>query len=163
MATSERLRKSYQARHSIDSRFDELKSAQRSLATPRGGWIHTIRVALGMSIADLATRLDVLPSTVKRLEVSEVAGTINFDSLRKVADVLDCEVVYALVPRRNLDSVVREHALALAHETVGRIQETMMLEQQALSAVEIKQMIAEETDFLLGSSKLWKLRVVHAT
>jgi len=111
-----------------------------------------------MSIADLATRLEVLPSTVKRLELSEESGTINFESLRRVADVLDCEVVYALVPRRKIGEVIHERALTIATETVRRIQETMLLEQQALSADEVQTMIEEEMNHLLRSSKFWKYR-----
>ena len=158
VATSERLRNSSQARHSIDSRLSEMRAAHTALTSPRGGWIHTIRLALGMSIADLATRLEVLPSTVKRLELSEESGTINFESLRRVADVLDCEVVYALVPRRKIGEVIHERALTIATETVQRIQETMLLEQQALSADEVQKMIEEETNHLLKSSKFWKYR-----
>ena len=71
MALSERVQRSLQAQRAIDARLEEMKTASASLATPMGGWIFTIRSALGMSIGDLATRLAVLPSTVKRLEQSE--------------------------------------------------------------------------------------------
>jgi predicted DNA-binding mobile mystery protein A len=156
MATPDRIQKSTQARLSIDSRLEELQVASSTFVRPTGGWISTIRSALGMSIGDLATRLQVLPSTVKRLELSEQSGTINFESLQKVADVLDCEFVYALVPRRSIEVQVTERTRKIATSILYRVQETMGLEQQALSPREIELLIQQESDVLRTSSRLWK-------
>jgi len=157
MALSERVQRSLEAQRAIDARLDEMKTASASLATPMGGWIFTIRSALGMSIGDLATRLAVLPSTVKRLEQSEQSGTINFESLQKAAEALDCELVYALVPKTSIERQRLERARKIAIENLDRVQETMGLENQSLSKSEMEQLLSYEVQALLSSSRFWKL------
>ena len=53
-----------------------------------------------MSGTELAARMGVGQSTVSGLEQGEVQGTIRLDTLRRVADALDCDLVYYLSPRR---------------------------------------------------------------
>ena len=157
MARSEFMRQSIQARISLDAKRPAMQTAAQALAKPRGGWIQAIRTGLGMSVADLARRLDVAPSTVHRLEASENAGTINLESLNKVADDLGCDVVYALVPRQDLDLVVKDQALKVAKRNFSRTQATMALEQQALQADILDKLIEQKARELSESNKLWKV------
>ncbi|MSX94645.1 MAG: helix-turn-helix domain-containing protein, partial [Actinobacteria bacterium] len=83
-----------QARQALDDRFGKLERS--ALAAPRMGWIRAIRDALGLSTRQLADRLDVSGPAVTGLEASERAGTIQLDTLRRVAAAMECEVVYAL-------------------------------------------------------------------
>jgi len=157
MAMSESMRQSVQARISLDAKRLAMQDAAKTLARPRGGWIQAIRTGLGMSAADLARRMNVAPSTIHRLEASENAGTINLESLNKVADELGCDVVYALVPRQDLDLVVKNRALEVAKQKLSRTQMTMALEQQALQSDILDRLIEQKARELLESNKLWKV------
>jgi len=66
---------------------------------PAKGWLLAVREGLGLSRAAVAKRLTLSPSAIAAFEQSEARGTISLQSLRKVADALDCEVVIKLVPK----------------------------------------------------------------
>ena len=51
--------------------------------------------------------------------------------MRLAADALGCDLVYLLVPRRPLTTVVRDRARELAHWQVAAAEQTMSLEDQA--------------------------------
>jgi hypothetical protein len=46
-------------------------------------------------------------------------GAIQLSSLRKAAAALDCEVIYALAPRRSLQANYDEAAMAVARRDLG--------------------------------------------
>lgn len=75
-------------------------------------------------------KLDIVPSTVKRLEDSERNKTITLGSLQRIADVLDCELRYALVPRQKIADALKERATSIAREQMEAITRTMSLEEQ---------------------------------
>ena len=156
MAKSQFIRQSIQARIALDARRNAMQQAANALSRPRGGWINSIRTALGMSTADLAVRLGVTPSTVNRLEKSEARGTVNLESLSKVADVLNCDLVYALVPRVDLEELVRKQALEVAARRLKTTQATMALEQQAVQLEVLHKLIEQKARELAESRTLWK-------
>lgn len=119
------------AREAIDRRFETLPGLSR-FARPRLGWIRAIRDALGMTTYQLASRLEVSQPTVSGLEASEGMETIRLDTLRRVADALGCDLVYALVPRKPLDRMVEERARAVAASMLGQVRQTMALEGQSV-------------------------------
>jgi len=145
----------FHARLSIDSRLREIQAAAKTLQPPRGGWIRAIRIGLGMSATDLAKRLGVHNSTMTRLESNESEGVLNLSSLHRVADALECDLVYALVPRRPLADTVTEHARSLAELSIQETQNTMALENQGLSTEVLRALIDRQTDELSHSSGLW--------
>ncbi len=83
-----------------------------------------------MSTAQLAQRLDIKQPSVTALEQSEAKGSIELATLRRVAEALDCELVYALVPNKPLDAIVREKARALARQRFEPVEHSMLLEDQ---------------------------------
>jgi len=123
---------SAQSRRSLDARFKEIGPASRFTA-PIRGWIKAIRESLGMSTAQLARRLKISQPSVVQLEASEAKGTIELRTLQRVAEALDCTLVYALVPNRPLDTMIHERALELARRQLQPVRHTMLLEQQALT------------------------------
>src|SRR5271167_2486344 len=115
-----------QSRLHLDRRFRKL----RPVARPVRGWIKAIREALGMTTAQLATRLGVKQPSVVAIEQSEAKGTIELATLRRVAEALDCTLVYALVPKRPLEDAVRDRARAYLRERRGPVEHSMLLEDQ---------------------------------
>ncbi|MFM9102964.1 MAG: hypothetical protein ACKOPS_17220 [Cyanobium sp.] len=80
----------------------------------------------------LAARLEISGSGVRKLEQAEAADAITIGTLRRAAEALDCELQYALVPRRPLREMRRQQALQLAHQWQQRAGRTMALEAQAV-------------------------------
>lgn len=77
------------------------------------------------------------------MEKSEAAGNITVRSLRRAAQAMGCERVYAFVPREDLESIVREQVEKAAKENLKSISHTMSLEDQGLSADENAKLIAK--------------------
>jgi predicted DNA-binding mobile mystery protein A len=117
--------------------------ALRTSRAPSQGWVSTVRRALGMSSAQLAGRMQITRQSLEALEAREVAGTATVDALRRAADALDCDLVYALVPRQgSLEAVVTAQARRHAERLVGRAGHTMTLEEQTVPVSETEQQIA---------------------
>jgi predicted DNA-binding mobile mystery protein A len=143
---------SRRSRALIDAHYDDWQGL-RALARPPRGWIRSVREALGMPAAVLADRLGTTPGAVIRLEQSEAADRIQLNSLRRAADALGCDLVYLLVPRRPLESVLRERASELAHAQATAVEQTMRLEDQdAGLSSDLEWQIAEQ---LLERGGLW--------
>jgi predicted DNA-binding mobile mystery protein A len=121
-----------QSRQSLDTIFAAMRPLDR-FKPPVYGWIKAIREALGMSSAQLAKRLRVKQPTLSAIEQSELKGTIQFATLRRVAEALDCTVVYALVPNKPLETMVRDQAHKVARQRLKAVEHSMLLEQQQVS------------------------------
>jgi len=128
--------------------------------TPRLGWLRAVRQALGMSQGDLAARLGVTQSTMDGFERAEARSAITLASLRRVADAMDCELVYALVPRRGLEATIRARALAQAEEIVRRTSHSMRIEAQGVRARESRRQVEELARELAAKPPrgFWKAR-----
>src|SRR5580700_10612461 len=90
-----------QARARLDERFKAMEPSVRQ-SQPVRGWIRAIREALGMTAEQLATR-------------------------RRVAEALDCKLVYTLVPNKPLEQTVRERARRFARRRLEPIEHSMAL------------------------------------
>ena len=137
--------------------LDETLATARALtdlAPPAGGWVNAVRRALGMTERELATRMGVAQSSLHALERSEAAGTIRIETLRRAAEALDCEVVYALVPRRPLAEAVAARADGRAREELERVRRTMSLEAQDVPLDEAD--VAERAREIVAAGRLWR-------
>jgi predicted DNA-binding mobile mystery protein A len=63
------------------------------------GWMRAVRQAIGFPVVELARRMGVAKAQVFRLEESEQEGRVRLATLRRAAEAMGCELVYALVPR----------------------------------------------------------------
>lgn len=98
------------------------------------GWIKLIREALGMSTKQLGKRVGIDQSRITRLENAETDGDLKLSSLKKVADGLDMQFVYAFVPKTSLEDMVQNQAKKIAKKRINKATHTMRLEDQELSA-----------------------------
>lgn len=62
-------------------------------------WIRAQHEAVGLREAEVAEKLGYEAWSVYRLENSEMRAAIQVKHLQKVAEVMECELVYALVPK----------------------------------------------------------------
>lgn len=144
------------ARSSIDAKFAAVPDIAAVLAKPRAGWVRTIREALGMTLSDLASRVSVDTSTLSRIEANEAAGKSNLETLQKLAEALNCELVYALVPKSGLQASVDRQAREVAGAYVFRTQQTMAFEEQSLRAEELESLTDQLASELIDSKGLWR-------
>ncbi|MCK5489978.1 MAG: mobile mystery protein A [Gemmatimonadetes bacterium] len=117
--------------------------ALRERRPPRDGWARAIREALGMSQRQLAERMGVSTTAAQSAERNEARGKIQLDSLDALADGLDCELVYALVPRQSIQSTLEHRAKELAGRVVRRVSTSMELEEQGVPEEEKRRQIEE--------------------
>lgn len=145
------------ARRHLDRRLAGLRDHQQHVVPPRG-WIRAIRDALGMTATDLGRRIGVTQAAVAQFEKAEKDGSITLKSLRSAAEALDCTLVYALVPRRPLEDLMRDRASALADQQLARTHHTMSLENQALLPDDLKAERARLIEDILRDdpSRLWR-------
>ena len=110
---------------------------------PRGGWLSTLRQALGMTKTQLANRLGIARTGVNRLETNELKGAITIASLTNAAEALGCELQYVLVPRQPLGDMVAEQALKRARDKLGRINQSQALEASAMESQSLSRAVAD--------------------
>lgn len=145
-------------------RLDHIQTALSGYADlskrplPPQGWAKTIREAIGRTGRQQAQRLGISGPTLHKSEQAEAEDRITLKQLRKLADGLDCDLVYALVPRKPLTEMVRERAQAIATEEVGRVAHSMELEGQRPAANRLRRQIERRAEDLLRGrwSDLWR-------
>jgi len=119
------------------------------IAIPPTGWIKAVRLALGMSLQQLAKRILITKQSVQEMEQREKDGSISLKSLREAARALDMELVYGFVPKDgSLDALIDRKARELASQIVSRTSNTMKLEDQENSETRLKKAIEQRADIL---------------
>jgi predicted DNA-binding mobile mystery protein A len=111
--------------------------AAREVPRPSKGWIRTLRQALGVSSGELAQRLGTSRQLPLQLEKGEAEDRITMKSLRAAANALDCDLVYALVPRAgSMQELIENRARAEAKNRVLGVEHSMALENQAVGRID---------------------------
>ena len=125
---------------------------------PARGWLRALRQALGMTTRQLAASVGVSQAAVMDAERAEARGDITLSTLRRYAEALDCEVTYALVPRRPLKDVIEQRADRIAREEISRVRHTMELEEQGTGDDERERAVAALRRQILDGrpSRLWR-------
>jgi len=95
------------------------------LALPPKGWIRAIRGSLGMSGRQLAGRLGLSKQSVARMERDEIKGALSLKTLRRVAEGLDCVLVYGIVPRTSLEKLVYDRARTIVSGHLDNTNQTI--------------------------------------
>ena len=86
-----------------------------------------------MTAQQLGARLGVSQPTVQKLERSEQEGTIQLGSLRRMAEALNCELVYTFVPLEPLEQTYATAARRVARRELAAISHSMALEDQSVN------------------------------
>ncbi len=108
-----------------------------------------------MSGQELAARVGVSQQSIPDIERSEQRETIKLETLRRVADALECDLVYALVPRRSLEETVRAQARRKAVELLAPVAHHSRLEDQALTEGETAAQIEDLASRFVDRRGLW--------
>lgn len=129
----------------------------RNTFPPNKGWVRAIRDALGMTARQLAERLGVAQQSVARIEKDETSGSVTIKTMRRVAEQLDCQFVYGFIPHSTLKNTISKQAQQVAEKQLARVNQTMSLENQSISANENKKVLTEMIAKLVDTtpSNLW--------
>jgi predicted DNA-binding mobile mystery protein A len=118
--------------------------AARHETRPQRGWLRSVREALGFSLEDVGRKLGDSRQHILRFETAEANDQITLQSLRRIANAMDCELVYAIVPKTGtLTELAEGHTRDQVVRDVHAVERTMALEDQAVGDVE--QLVKEET------------------
>ena len=114
----------------LDKKLEKFSVLKEADMPPRG-WINAVRTAMNMSLVQLAKRLKKTSVSVKEIEEREQNKTITLNKLMEVAEKLDLQFVYALLPKESsIEKIIEKRALQVAREIVMRTSHSMKLEEQ---------------------------------
>lgn len=108
-----------------------------------------------MSQVELARRMGVSQQAISQLERREADGSATLNALEEAADGLDCEFVYALVPRRSITATLEARALRLATRMTGSVRHSMRLEDQEPASDLDDRTRALAKELLASPERLW--------
>lgn len=145
------------ARRNLDRRFETLRQLADE-SRPHKGWIRAIRNGLGMSSAELGTRLGVSQQTVAEFEANEQRGTIQLDTLERVADALGCDLSYFIIPRVDLEDMVRDRAIQKARLHLSGVSHHSRLEDQQLEESREVDQVEDLAERYIDRRGLWSER-----
>lgn len=117
-------------------------------------WSAYIRLALGMSISQLAARLGKAQASVSELEKRERGGNITVNKLKEMADAMECEFRYCFVPRDSIMQIVSNQAKQKAMNSIAATDTHMALEDQ-LVQTDFEERFKILTDEMKYSKYLW--------
>lgn len=142
----------------IDKQIKPWQALSLKKNRPKIGWVRTLRTALGMTSQELATRMGLKHGRILQLEKAEIADAITLRSLKSVAHAMDCELIYAIVPKISLIKMLKTKAREVACRRIGRVSHSMTLEAQALTKKQQAKQFSELVKELLEGSpkKLWR-------
>ena len=122
-------------------------SAAAETEIPERGWIFTIRNTLNMTLEQLGRRLDISRQGVKRIENSEMSGSITINLLREAGHAMDMKLVYGFVPRYGtVSKLIEQKSYELAKKIIQRTDQTMLLEDQATDQEHLKVAVEDLAD-----------------
>lgn len=144
-------------RRQLDEKLSDWRKI-KSKTPPSSGWLRAIRESIGLTRRQVALRMKIDPKTLLKFEEGELTGTITLNSLRRVADNLNCTLLYAMLPSETLDRMLEKQATKVAANILRHTSQSMKLEKQAISTKEEQQQIKELAQELKSSLKrvLWE-------
>jgi predicted DNA-binding mobile mystery protein A len=130
----------------LDKKLEKFSVLKEADMPPRG-WINAIRTAMNMSLVQLAKRLKKTSVSVKEIEEREQNKTITLNKLMEVAETLDLQFVYALLPKESsIEKIIEKRALQVAREIVMRTSHSMKLEEQENKEERLQRAIKDRAD-----------------
>jgi predicted DNA-binding mobile mystery protein A len=108
-----------------------LELARSLMPRPVGGWIASVREALGLSQRQVGKKLHASGQAIQQFEKAEADDRITLRALRRVAGTMGCELIYMLVPKSgSFTELAEEPTREQATRDVKSVVHTMALEDQ---------------------------------
>ena len=127
--------KHQEARQELDEMLLAFRAARIAVGDRRG-WLRAVRQIVGIPVKEVARRLGMCRWGVFRLEKSESESRIMLGTLRRAAEALDCDLVYALTPRKGtLEELAAEQRSAREKEREAALEKVRAEEKERESKV----------------------------
>jgi predicted DNA-binding mobile mystery protein A len=137
----------------INRRIESLRTV-KDKASVREGWIKYMRQALGLTLSELAKLTSLSTATVAQAERREMEGQVSLSTLKKMAEAMDCELVYAFVPKKDLRTMIHDKAFEKAAKALNIADLHMKLEDQKVSGDE-KERIERLAKKFIEKGDIW--------
>lgn len=137
----------------VTRRIESLRSIKEK-ASVREGWIKYMRTALGLTLSDLAKLASLSIASVAQAERRETEGQVSLSTLKKMADAMECELVYAFVPKKDLNTMIHDKAFDKARKTLNLADLHMKLEDQKVTGDE-KERIERLAKKFIEKGDIW--------
>ena len=121
----------------IENQLKELSKLSR----PEIGWVKTIRETLGMNTRQVGKRCNVSSERIIRIESDEMEGRTTLATLEKIAQAMNCRLVYAIVPNDGMIEFIEKTAEDKAKTQLQQTSHHMALEDQKISIESMKEQI----------------------
>lgn len=118
----------------LDKQLKQWQMIGHRESKPRLGWIKTLRTALNMSAEQLGKRMGLMRGRINQLENAEIHDAVTLRALKEAANALECELIYAIVPKNNstLETIIKRRANQIANERIEQVAHSMSLEAQSV-------------------------------
>jgi predicted DNA-binding mobile mystery protein A len=100
--------------------------------------------------------MNISQQSVVDLEQGEQRSTVQLDTLARAAAAMDCELVYAIVPRTSLEEIVQARAHEKARQILATVEHHSRLEDQAVSNADLAAQIDEIATDVVDRRGLWR-------
>lgn len=137
----------------VERRVKTIRGAMKETKV-KPGWIKYMRSALGMTLQKLAERAGVSKATAAQAEKGEAKGKITIETLKKMAAAMECEFVYAFVPKDSIRSVIEKQAMEKAARILQRADTHMTLEDQKVEQ-DMNTRIESLAKTLMDEGNIW--------
>lgn len=137
----------------ISRRVEAIRQTKEQ-ASIRGGWIQYMRNALGLTLNDLAKRVGLSLPTVAQAEKREVEGKITIQTLERMAEAMECELVYSFVPKKEIKTFIYEKAREKATKSLMDADLHMKLENQKVEG-QMNERIERLAKKLIEKGDIW--------
>ncbi|HAX90830.1 MAG TPA: hypothetical protein DCY07_01290 [Rhodospirillaceae bacterium] len=142
--------------------FDEEMKTLRPFAkrpAPAEGWIKKLRGVMDMTAAQLGKRLGVSQPRITQLERMERNGRTTLRTMNDVAEAMECQFVYAFVPKKSMAVMMESRAKELGERLFYNelVEMTFKGDSSVASYKRNKQMhiYARQLMFLRWPTYLW--------
>ncbi len=120
----------------------------------RPGWIKYIRSVLGMTLKELGSLAGLSLPTIAQAEKREAEGKVTIETLNKIANAMECEFVYAFVPKEDIPEMLKKKAMEKAKRSILRADTHMSLEDQKVQD-DLTSRVERLAEKLIEKGKVW--------
>ena len=120
----------------------------------RPGWIKYTRSILGLTLKELGKLTGLSTPSVADAERRETLGKITLENLSKLANAMECELVYAFVPKDDIPNLLKKKAMEKARKSILKADIHMTLEDQKVQE-EIESRVERLAEKLIEKGKVW--------
>ncbi len=141
----------------IVKKLDQTLKKYKGQKNLPNGCINYIRRSLNISLKQLGAKLGLSSQAIYAIEQREKHKNITLKKLNQVANALNMDLLYAFVPKKPLEEMIKEKAYIKAKEVVMRTHQNMILEDQQVCEKTLTKEIEGTAKYLEEniSSTLW--------